>query len=584
MRQIEEPIVINGRAGWALRSYINDQKIELSKESESIRLQIPENRRDESFFLEEFEQLKTLPFKSDLLPYLEFFKNVNRIEVNLDKEIDNEMLGTALEKFPNLKELEVRGCPKIEYIDIRNIPNLKSLELVADRGLMGIKGLEESKLKNLKFIDNISYQPKYDSLIEYVGNLLDKGGKATVDINYVKDLKEYAASNDKNIEFGETFSVIQRNEENIISKAEALDILDKAENTVNQYTKESDNILQKYAVLYEYLCQHVDYGFKEAQAVNSFKDDKFHEEYKIHSVTGAFENNLSVCEGYNKSLQFMLNLCDIQSETLSVVGKDKSFGAIANSRLFGGNHKILIAEVEGHQFYSDITDDASFLKMGYTQNNLFFTKDEISEKYKFKENIESPAILSLTEKEKESLKEFAINRIHEVDSKDKEHEQYTVKSYDEMCHVFRDPDSYKDELHDYCEKHFGSLDVLNQEQLYDSIKNRVEHLNTYFDINLMSDEHVIKQGFHSYLCDEVSKGLEQFHKHYGNIDKDNFEQREGEASILLEQIKDDIYKNRDEKLEYGNNIDKTIETLSNFYSETINKEIEINKEQSQKER
>lgn len=34
----------------------------------------------------------------------------------------------------------------------------------------------------------------------------------------------------------------------------------------------------------------------------------------------------------------------------------------------------------------------------------------------------------------------------------------------------------------------------------------------------------------------------------------------------------------------GNNIDKTNETLSNFYTGTINKEIEINKEQNQKER
>ena len=111
-------------------------------EPEEVK-QLSVYRRRDTFLESELGLVTEIDIDKKVLEYLDLFPNITSITVNGINELDGFELKSILEKYPNLEKLTIKGQEKLQFLDVSNLKKLKSLELISNRGLHRVVGIEE---------------------------------------------------------------------------------------------------------------------------------------------------------------------------------------------------------------------------------------------------------------------------------------------------------------------------------------------------------------------------------------------------------------------------------------------------------
>lgn len=194
----------------------------------------------------------------------------------------------------------------------------------------------------------------------------------------------------------------------------------RASEIVEQYIEPTDTAKQKYAVLYQWMCENVTYDD------NALKDESYmHSENGLvrgrkggtNGTINALLYKSCVCQGYSKAMQILLKLSGISAFDIGcIVEGEEEKQAV---RIYDGkkhadssNHSILKVNLDGKIYYSDVTWDASRFQKGMKRQYFLLSKEDISKERKLigeNETIDSGK--SISKEEQEKLFSFSKDRL-----------------------------------------------------------------------------------------------------------------------------------------------------------------------------
>ena len=363
------------------RIYINNnmpEPEEISKLSEGAKF--------ENFLESEFDLITSLRVDAEVYQYLPLFKNVKKLYINLADSITDELIKPILDLYPNLVELTIEGQKGLKRVDLSNNKKLRKLVISSNPDLEFISGIDElSELKEFTFYDNNNYYKK-DDLLDNVVELSKKYSRLDLDVLLYPRLMEkftndgYSKEEINNLlhKFNWSEKVITGSETKLTYTAyEMSKVYEKIGKIIAENIKNSDSDIEKYAIIYQWMCDNVKYSFDNHDSFG-----------RANGTYNALIYGDGVCEGYTKTMQFLLETVGISSFDISCFGgkvederKLQGFASINGEKPatdFKSNHSILFVSIDKNWYYSDVTWDADRYQNGRDRNYFLLSEKDMS--------------------------------------------------------------------------------------------------------------------------------------------------------------------------------------------------------------
>ncbi len=415
----ENFITLPWRFGGTIRDSINEyRKKNNLPEPEEVKKLGPYRIRD-TFLKEELGLVRELYIDESSLDYVDLFPNVTSITFN-GFGVKSEDFRNILAKYPNLENLTIKCQDNISALDLSNLKKLQKLELISNNRLGSVLGLEELKaLKEFTFYDNIVFHQE-GKLCNFADNLLQKGAKCNLDVLYMPTMQKLGidisnANWCESIGLGIIADKIQ------YTTSEIEPAVKKAKEVVAEYITEQDTDMQKFAIMYHWMCKNIkyDYGALESKNTRQVNGQRIGKTGGANGTANGLIYGHCVCEGYSKSMQMLLKLCNIPSFDISCVVEEKDLPSMnfdGKRRVHEGDHSILKVNIDGSCYYSDVTNDASRYQNNMKRNAFLLSKEDMS-----KRNVlvgeagVLAAAKSISEEDFDKLMAFAEDRIIKVE-------------------------------------------------------------------------------------------------------------------------------------------------------------------------
>ena len=225
------------------------------------------HRRRDTFLEEEFELVREITIDKESIEYIDLFPNITSLTINGIAELDGSQFKHIIDKYPNLEKLIIKGQEQLQFLDVSKMKNLKHLELVSNRSLHRIVGLDKiDGLEQLTFYDNSTYL-KEEELCEIVSKLSQSGTRCNLDVLYMPTMNQIGISNPQNFNWCESVGLGIHGDELKYETQELEQAVKKAQEIVSQYVKPTDTTKQKYAILYQWMCENVRYDHEALEMV-----------------------------------------------------------------------------------------------------------------------------------------------------------------------------------------------------------------------------------------------------------------------------------------------------------------------------
>lgn len=379
-------------------------------------------RRRDTFLEEEFELVREITIDKESIEYIDLFPNITSLTINGIAELDGAQFKHIIDKYPNLEKLIIKGQEQLQFLDISKMKNLKHLELVSNRSLHRIVGLDKvDSLEQLIFYDNSTYL-KEEELCEIVSKLSQNGTHCNLDVLYMPTMNQIGISNPENFNWCESVGLGIHGDELKYETKELEEAVKKAQEIVSQHIKPTDTTIQKYAILYQWMCENVRYDHEALD--NGHKHTEQGKKVGQLGGTNGTVNGLvygsCVCEGYSKSMQMLLKLCGIPSFDVSCIAEDPkkimpSWNIDGKKKMHEGDHSILKVNIDGQCYYSDVTWDANRFQHDRERQYFLLSKKDITSDHKLVgEDCVFAAFKSISSQEFQELMKFAQERIKSV--------------------------------------------------------------------------------------------------------------------------------------------------------------------------
>ena len=198
--------------------------------------------------------------------------------------------------------------------------------------------------------------------------------------------------------------------------------MQKAEEIVKKYIRNTDTCEEKIAIIYQWLCENIKYDYDRL----GIKD-------ACGTVNG-FSKGTCVCEGYTRMMQLMLKMCNVNSIDVSCFLNDECDDYI-ESAIKHGNHSIIrIKNTDGFDYYIDVTVGAKLYRDGLPRKCFMVSKESLTNgieadvkakvlKYQLVLEDEIETGLDFSEEKANKLFDFANNRIRSVNNSLEEKEK-----------------------------------------------------------------------------------------------------------------------------------------------------------------
>lgn len=382
------------------------------------------HRRRNTFLEEEFELVREITIDKESMEYIDLFPNITSLTINGIAELDGNQFKSIIDRYDNLEKLIIKGQEQLQFLDVSKMKNLKQLELISNRSLHRIVGLDKiNGLEQLTFYDNTTYL-KEEELCEIVSKLSQNGTHCNLDVLYMPTMNQIGISNSENFSWCESVGLGIHGDELKYETQELEQAVKKAQEIVSKYIKPTDTTKQKYAILYQWMCENVRYDYE------ALDNDYAHKEQgkrvgQLGGTNGTVNGLVygsCVCEGYSKSMQLLLKLCGIPSFDVSCIAEDPkkmmpSWNIDGKKKIHEGDHSILKVNIDGQCYYSDVTWDANKFQNNQQRQYFLLSKQDITSDHKLVgEDRVFAAFKSISNQEFQELMKFAQERIKSVNN------------------------------------------------------------------------------------------------------------------------------------------------------------------------
>ena len=431
-------ITLNQIDGYKIREDINKyRQLHNLEEPDEIKKIYD---KQSNFLEEELIFIKDIRLTTSLLPYLKYFPNITSISMDGAFNFSQSDIQEVINQYPNLKELKISEQKNLQSLDLTGLHNLENLELISNQKLKNVLGL--SNLENLIFLtfyDNQTYsEESKKDLIEFIcQRQINQGLESNIDCLYMPALIEYLDENKlslnaikDNIYWCEHLKSGVEIKQSYLKypTAELYVALKKAQTIVDSYIKDKDIPLERFAIIYQWMCENVKYDENSLKStIRAYSENGIARGRKggPNGTVNALVYGSVVCQGYTKAMQLLLNLSGISSFDIGCIAEKKA--QIQSFRLYDGkrhadfsDHSILKVNIDGKTYYSDTTWDADRYQNGKDRKYFLLTKEEISKDH---ELIDEDDVFSfnksIAKEEFDRLMEFAKERINIVNIKKK---------------------------------------------------------------------------------------------------------------------------------------------------------------------
>ncbi len=282
-------------------------------------------RRRDTFLEEEFELVREISIDKESIQYIDFFPNITHLTIDGLLELDSYQVKNIIDRYPNLESIIIKGQEELTFLDVSKHKNLKHLELISNHRLHRVSGLDKiNGLEQLVFYDNYTYL-KEEELCETVSKLSQNGTHCNLDVLYMPTMNQIGISNPENFNWCESVGLGIYGDELKYETKELEEAVKKAQEIVSRYIKSTDTAIQKYAILYQWVCENIKY---DDEALNNqyIHTDKGKNVGQLGGTNGTVNGLVyesCVCEGYSKSIQMLLKLCKIQSFDVGCIIEEK---------------------------------------------------------------------------------------------------------------------------------------------------------------------------------------------------------------------------------------------------------------------
>lgn len=382
------------------------------------------HRRRNTFLEEEFELVREITIDKESMEYIDLFPNITSLTINGIAELDGNQFKSIIDRYDNLEKLIIKGQEQLQFLDVSKMKNLKQLGLISNRSLHRIVGLDKiNGLEQLTFYDNTTYL-KEEELCEIVSKLSQNGTHCNLDLLYMPTMNQIGISNPENFSWCESVGLGIHGDELKYETQELEQAVKKAQEIVSKYIKPTDTTKQKYAILYQWMCENVRYDYE------ALDNDYAHKEQgkrvgQLGGTNGTVNGLVygsCVCEGYSKSMQLLLKLCGIPSFDVSCIAENPkkmmpSWNIDGKKKIHEGDHSILKVNIDGQCYYSDVTWDANKFQNNQQRQYFLLSKQDITSDHKLVgEDRVFAAFKSISNQEFQELMKFAQERIKSVNN------------------------------------------------------------------------------------------------------------------------------------------------------------------------
>lgn len=385
-------------------------------------------RKRDTFLESEFDLVKEISIDKSTLEYLHYFPQLTSITINGVAGINQFELAKIIKNYPNLTHLTIDAQKDLQYLDVSGLKKLEELKIVSNKALHMVKGLSElENLKRLSFYDNDTYS-KVPELCEIIREMSSKGIQCDLDVLYMPKLEEllqqqeFLASRslvESNITWSETIGFGVEADHIGYSSDEMRQAYEKAQSIVPSLIKPTDTTLEKYAILYQWMCENVRYDYDALDNSGIHRIDGINQGI-LGGTNGTFNGLVygsCVCQGYSKAMQLLLQMCNIPSFDVSCYAEMEnrrmpSINIDGRVKKTQGDHSILKVNIDGQIYYSDVTWDANRFQNNRQRKYFLLSQSEIKNDHKLvgEEQVLS-AFKSIDKEKQQQLFEMAKSRI-----------------------------------------------------------------------------------------------------------------------------------------------------------------------------
>jgi len=404
----------------------------------------------QTFLESELASLTSLTINSDFIPYLEYFPNLKNITIDSAKGMKQFDIQEVINKYPNLTGLTIKGQQDVGLLDLSRLKKLENLDISDNHNLNKILGLKElENLDSLKYVNNHFPDPTFqkeifDEVLKLTGKIYPE---CTIDVlsmpsfvKYLEEKKIPIENNFPNLKWSESLKEGKGAINYVTYSTDSLfSAYKRATDIISSYIKPSDSVEQKYAILYQWMCENVKYDYDSVNS-NNMSGDKFLLNGRVMRIVSGvaadangtvtpFIKKACVCQGYTKAMQFLCKMVDIPVfDTYCAINTSKEetphilFNEPDEIKANHADHSIQKINLNGNIYYSDLTWDANRHQKGLPNSKYFLLSyDDISKNHPFV-NEQEPAIInkSASIDKRNELLSFARIRISSVEKSNQE--------------------------------------------------------------------------------------------------------------------------------------------------------------------
>lgn len=388
--------------------------IQLSKSLISKINKILNLANDNVLFSEsQLELVTELSIAKADLEYVEYFKNVETLEIGMFPSFSSEEIVELGRKLPKVKSLKIKEQNAIFRLNLSSFNNLEELCLIHNDNLVDISGV--NKLNRFTFYDNKDYD-NIQQLVDYFEKC--QISSIQLDITYYFDIMRYLDSVNKNLDVLKKIKWIEsvglrRFVVHEYTDSEIESLVDNVSYIVSRYVHVTDGDIEKFGVLYDWMINNIEF-------VN--EDDPKGENVSLVSNAAKVLNYRKGGRlSFAKAFQLLLRYAGVNSAIVYSMGAFDTIGFFNGQKVYSllgeSDYAILRVVLDGRIYYCDIAWDCMVNKFKFFDKlRLFlFSKDELRIRHKFvgEGNIENTC--SYHGDDSDDLLQFAQDRIKEVD-------------------------------------------------------------------------------------------------------------------------------------------------------------------------
>ncbi len=487
--------------------------------------------RNDSFLEEELLYIKTIRITNNLIPYLQYFPNLTDIIIDCEEIIPQKDIQNIINQYPNLKRLSISEQSEIQFLDVSTLEQLQELEIKSNGALKNVIGIDKIKdLWTLTFYNNQVYSEKgIHDLVKKVCSP-SREFECNFDVLYMPEVINYIKENNINIDSIDyqlkwkehLKSGIEISQSDLEYDTKELYLAyKKASEIVEQYIEPTDTAEQKYAILYQWMCENViydDVALKDKSRMHSENGLAKGRKGGTNGSVNALLYGSCVCQGYSKTMQMLLKLSGISAFDIGCIVNEEEKEEPALTIYDGkkhankDNHSIIKINLDGKLYYSDVTWDASRFQKGRKRQYFLLSKEDISKDHKLIEEDETIySENSISNEEQVKLLSFAKDRLDRIKTKSRQ-ASFTQKLGKETLDMQQDIETL-DDVEKQMEEHEFEINQYGEITRKGKTEGR-------FDLSSATSEYVTQ------TLNEFMQNLEN-----GNFDEESKKKKEDEFKV-----------------------------------------------------